>query len=535
MCKRRLKAQNGIRRDTGRDVAAEHLSNGKNPSAHRAHHALDQCVRDPDHGGVGLAHLQRVAAFRLQVSGRLDAGRLARRRAAVAFRGDVAARRQRARLPRLRHRLRAFPAQAPAGLAPARCCATSGTRCAASSRTTICASTTPRSARRTWARSSLAVVLDALGARDLEARAVSDAGPADGRLRRRALRAFLRDGGARRSSCSCTSSWWRSCRGRSRSMFTGRTSNRDAWKVNRERMAWKCRSISANDRSQARVAHETTIRHANSLKDLPRGQVAQLERRLFLRRGLSLGALTLLSGCDVTNGSRCRRCCGRCRAGTIACRTGSSIPTGSRRSSRKAAITKPFPFNAFYGDGRGAARGRRELQARGLRARAREEAVDAARALRAARRSRRSRGTSASKAGARSASGAACASAISCSASAPTSRRNTWASSARTTTTPASTCRPRCIRRPCSRSGSPTRSCRAEYGFPMKLRMPTKLGFKNPKHITALFVTNEYPGRLLGGPGVQLVQRVLNAAIRDRSLSKFPRHTDRRLPVFLLV
>jgi DMSO/TMAO reductase YedYZ molybdopterin-dependent catalytic subunit len=34
----------------------------------------------------------------------------------------------------------------------------------------------------------------------------------------------------------------------------------------------------------------------------------------------------------------------------------------------------------------------------------------------------------------------------------------------------------------------------AEYGFPMKLRIPTKLGFKNPKHITAIFVTNVYPG-----------------------------------------
>ena len=33
-----------------------------------------------------------------------------------------------------------------------------------------------------------------------------------------------------------------------------------------------------------------------------------------------------------------------------------------------------------------------------------------------------------------------------------------------------------------------------KYGFPMKLRVPTKLGFKNPKHIAALFVTNEYPG-----------------------------------------
>jgi DMSO/TMAO reductase YedYZ molybdopterin-dependent catalytic subunit len=33
-----------------------------------------------------------------------------------------------------------------------------------------------------------------------------------------------------------------------------------------------------------------------------------------------------------------------------------------------------------------------------------------------------------------------------------------------------------------------------KYGFPMKLRMPTKLGYKNPKHINEIFVTNDYPG-----------------------------------------
>jgi len=33
-----------------------------------------------------------------------------------------------------------------------------------------------------------------------------------------------------------------------------------------------------------------------------------------------------------------------------------------------------------------------------------------------------------------------------------------------------------------------------KYGYPVKLRMPTKLGYKNPKHIQALFVTNTYPG-----------------------------------------
>jgi DMSO/TMAO reductase YedYZ molybdopterin-dependent catalytic subunit len=32
------------------------------------------------------------------------------------------------------------------------------------------------------------------------------------------------------------------------------------------------------------------------------------------------------------------------------------------------------------------------------------------------------------------------------------------------------------------------------HGYPLKLRVPTKLGFKNPKHIAALFVTNQNPG-----------------------------------------
>jgi DMSO/TMAO reductase YedYZ molybdopterin-dependent catalytic subunit len=34
----------------------------------------------------------------------------------------------------------------------------------------------------------------------------------------------------------------------------------------------------------------------------------------------------------------------------------------------------------------------------------------------------------------------------------------------------------------------------AAYGFPMKIRIPTKLGFKNPKHVGELVVTNDYMG-----------------------------------------
>ena len=33
-----------------------------------------------------------------------------------------------------------------------------------------------------------------------------------------------------------------------------------------------------------------------------------------------------------------------------------------------------------------------------------------------------------------------------------------------------------------------------EYGYPMKLRIPTKLGYKNPKHIQVIEITNRFPG-----------------------------------------
>jgi len=33
-----------------------------------------------------------------------------------------------------------------------------------------------------------------------------------------------------------------------------------------------------------------------------------------------------------------------------------------------------------------------------------------------------------------------------------------------------------------------------KYGYPLKLRMPTKLGYKNPKYIQEIYVTNENPG-----------------------------------------
>lgn len=33
-----------------------------------------------------------------------------------------------------------------------------------------------------------------------------------------------------------------------------------------------------------------------------------------------------------------------------------------------------------------------------------------------------------------------------------------------------------------------------EYGYPMKIRIPTKLGYKNPKHVLSIEITNRFPG-----------------------------------------
>ena len=55
------------------------------------------------------------------------------------------------------------------------------------------------------------------------------------------------------------------------------------------------------------------------------------------------------------------------------------------------------------------------------------------------------------------------------------------------------------------------------YGFPMKIRMPTKLGFKNPEIRHRHARHQRGPRRLLGEPGLQLVQR----AVRPRRPARF--------------
>ena len=85
------------------------------------------------------------------------------------------------------------------------------------------------------------------------------------------------------------------------------------------------------------------------VKDATKLQCLTSTRRRFLTGGASLGALTLLAGCDVVDEFLRREpCCRRSRSSTTRCSRRSSIRTRWRPTFPESAITKPFPFNAYY-------------------------------------------------------------------------------------------------------------------------------------------------------------------------------------------
>ena len=69
------------------------------------------------------------------------------------------------------------------------------------------------------------------------------------------------------------------------------------------------------------------------------------------------------------------------------------------------------------------------------------------------------------------------------------------------------------------------------YGFPIKIRIPTKLGFKNPKYVTAMWVQNNDAGGYWENQGynwfsgllTQLPRSSLRVAVRRAESSRTPR------------
>lgn len=221
--------------------------------------------------------------------------------------------------------------------------------------------------------------------------------------------------------------------------------------------------------------------------------LASVERRLFLRRGLSLGALALLTGCEVTDDDRVQRMLRAMSLWNDRAQAWLFDPQRLAPEYPESEMTRPFPFNAYYDEDEvpriDAADYRLELAGR-IRDR-RPWTLPELYALPQASQVTRH----------------VCV--------------EGWSAIGKWSGTP--------LRLFLERVGADTTAryvgfkcdddyytsidmatalhpqtllafrfadqiLPARYGFPMKLRVPTKLGFKNPKHIRALFVSNEYPG-----------------------------------------
>ncbi|MGJ4857407.1 molybdopterin-dependent oxidoreductase [Labrys sp. La1] len=78
------------------------------------------------------------------------------------------------------------------------------------------------------------------------------------------------------------------------------------------------------------------------------GRLDRPTRRYFLRQALGLGTLTLLAGCDVTDGYSAEAMLGRISDFNDRVQAWLFSPVRLAREYPPSAITRPFPFNSFY-------------------------------------------------------------------------------------------------------------------------------------------------------------------------------------------
>src|SRR5512147_3234653 len=79
------------------------------------------------------------------------------------------------------------------------------------------------------------------------------------------------------------------------------------------------------------------------------GRLDMPTRRLFLRRSLSLGGLALLTGCNVTNTQGVETALRRISRFNDKVQAWLFDPNRLAPTYSEAEITRPFPFNAYYG------------------------------------------------------------------------------------------------------------------------------------------------------------------------------------------
>jgi len=221
--------------------------------------------------------------------------------------------------------------------------------------------------------------------------------------------------------------------------------------------------------------------------------IRSVERRLFLRQGLSLGALALLSGCDLTEDQTVQDVLTGMSEWNDRAQTWLFNPKKLAPEYPESAITKPFPFNAYYGvedvprvDGKDY-----KLELEGLIREKKPWTLPELYSL--PQTSQVTRHICVEGWSAIGKWGGVRFSDFLARIGADTTAKYIGfecGDDYYTSIDMATALHPQTL----LTLRYADQILPAQYGFPMKLRIPTKLGFKNPKHIMAMFVTNEFPG-----------------------------------------
>jgi DMSO/TMAO reductase YedYZ molybdopterin-dependent catalytic subunit len=219
----------------------------------------------------------------------------------------------------------------------------------------------------------------------------------------------------------------------------------------------------------------------------------QVSRRRFLAGGASLGALTLLTGCDVADSETAEKLLAHVSKFNDAVQAAIFNPNALAPTYPASAITRPFPFNAYYAlaDAPRIEAADWKLEVAGLVENRKPWTLDELYKLPQETQITRHicvEGWSAigSWTGVRFGD-------FLKRIGADTRAKYVWFRCAEGYTTSIDM---QTALHPQTQMtfGFDGQTLPVAYGFPMKVRIPTRLGFKNPKYVVSLDVTNDYKG-----------------------------------------
>ena len=221
--------------------------------------------------------------------------------------------------------------------------------------------------------------------------------------------------------------------------------------------------------------------------------VDQPARRLFLKRSLTLGGLSLLTGCAITDEDSIEKALMKVSRFNDKVQGWLFDPKQLAPTYPESMITRPFPFNAYYGEDeiRQVDADSYRLEVTGMVADRRAWTLAELQAL--PQTDQVTRHICVEGWSAIGKWGGVTFSSFLARVGADTSAKYVGfkcADDYYTSIDMPTALHPQTLLT-LSYDGQPLPP---RYGFPMKLRMPTKLGYKSPKHIQAIFVTNTYPG-----------------------------------------